>query len=541
MSKFDAQNTDPTGAVDLVAVREAALRAVKDEVDALHACGAGVTLGGMMSLLYWEGALRAASFNTRCSENSYNRTATDCDVDPEALYSYQFGLGAIHTSNFHPCKGGSYTQGMRQLFLDKAGAAGFPTSPSLVTPALAARFHQVCPNSTPTAVDYYLLGAHEVFGIPKNTAGNDLAAVGAFPLFTASVSVGLTFHELAGSCATLTHRSRRHHRLRRLRPELREHHAARSDPRAVHAVRGRALPLTLSRATTRARGAPPAAYSSHVGRAALALDGARGARSMRSDASNRRTRPLPRTETFVPREGTSRIRTQRRMPAQRLGIAGRLVGAAVAHAAATMTPTLQTLFRCSLAVLTATFSTGCATLMSSKTASYSIDSSPSGAEVRVGGQSMGRTPVTIQVDKSKPADVEVSIPGFGSQKCQPKTSIGAGYVAADLALCAFMFPIGCLSFIDAGGAWNGLDDTSCHVNLSPAMAFQQPGYPQQGFPQGYPQPGYPPQGFPQQAYPQAAYPQQGYPQPAAYPPPGGYPQAAAQPIAYPPPPPLPTM
>ncbi len=198
-----------------------------------------------------------------------------------------------------------------------------------------------------------------------------------------------------------------------------------------------------------------------------------------------------------------------------------------------MTPSLQTLFRCSLAVLTATFSTGCATLMSSKTAAYSIDSSPPGAEVRVAGQSVGRTPVTIQLDKSKPADVEVSIPGFGSQKCQPKTSIGVGYAIADLALCLVVLPgLGCVAFIDAMGAWNELENTSCRVNLSPAMAFQQP---------GYPQPGSPPQGFPQQAYPQAAYPQQGYPQPAAYPPPSGYSQAAAQPIAYPPPPPLPTM
>jgi hypothetical protein len=204
VSRFDAQNTDPSGAIDLVGIRESALAAVRAEVDALHACGAGVTLGGMMSLLSWEGALRAAAFNTLCSENSYNRTASDCDVDPEALYSYQFGLGAIHTSNFHPCKGGSYTQGMRQLFLAKAAAAGFPTSPSLVTPALAARFHQVCPNATPTAVDYYLLGAHDVFGIPKNTTGNDLGAVGSFPLFTASVSVALTFHELAVSCSSLT-------------------------------------------------------------------------------------------------------------------------------------------------------------------------------------------------------------------------------------------------------------------------------------------------------------------------------------------------
>ena len=52
-------------------------------------------------------------------------------------------------------------------------------------------------------MDYYLLGAHDVFGIPKNTSGNDLAAVGKFPLFTASVSVALTFHELAVSCSSI--------------------------------------------------------------------------------------------------------------------------------------------------------------------------------------------------------------------------------------------------------------------------------------------------------------------------------------------------
>jgi hypothetical protein len=204
VSEFDKRNMDATGTIDLAALREEALAAIQHEVATLQACGAGLTLGSMMSLLLYEGGFRVAAYNTRCLENSYNRTSSNCDAVAEALYSYQFGIGAIHTSNFHPCKGGSYTQGMRQRFLDQAAAAGFATDPSIVTPELAARFATVCPTRTPTAVDYYLLGAHDVFGIPRNGAGNDLEAATAFPLFTPRVSVALTFAELAGACATIT-------------------------------------------------------------------------------------------------------------------------------------------------------------------------------------------------------------------------------------------------------------------------------------------------------------------------------------------------
>jgi hypothetical protein len=203
ISEFDARNTDPSGTIDLPSLREESLAAIKAEVAELGTCGATVTLGGMMSLLLYEGAFRAAAFNTLCLENSYNRVASNCDAVAEALYSYQFGIGAIHTSNFHPCKGGAYTQGMRQLFLTRAQAAGFSIDPNLVTPALATRFHSVCPNAAPTAVDYYLLGAHEVFGIPKNASGNDIAAAGQFPLFTPRLSIALAFHELAVSCSSI--------------------------------------------------------------------------------------------------------------------------------------------------------------------------------------------------------------------------------------------------------------------------------------------------------------------------------------------------
>jgi len=201
VKKFDANNQDPT--LDLVQIREDSLATLRKAVADLQSCGAKVTLGGLLSLLYFEGLFRVAAFNTRCEENSYHKTASGCDTVAEALYSYQFGLGAMHTSNFHPCKGGSYTQKMRQSFLAEAAAAGFSTSSSLVTSQIAARFQQVCPGSTPSAVDYYLLGAHDSFGIPKDTAGNHLAAYGKFPLFTPAVSVGLAFAALKTSCASI--------------------------------------------------------------------------------------------------------------------------------------------------------------------------------------------------------------------------------------------------------------------------------------------------------------------------------------------------
>ncbi|MDB4963570.1 MAG: hypothetical protein JWP01_3569 [Myxococcales bacterium] len=202
--EFDKRNSDPTGTIDLFSLREESLAAIEHEVETLQACGAGLTLGNMMSLLLYEGGFRVAAFNTRCSENSYNRTTSNCDAVAEALYSYQFGIGGIHTSNFHPCKGGAYTQGMRQRFLASAMEAGFPVDASLVTPALATRFATVCPTKTPTAVDYYLLGAHDVFSIPRNTSGNHLAAHATFPLFAPKASVALTFGELAGACASIT-------------------------------------------------------------------------------------------------------------------------------------------------------------------------------------------------------------------------------------------------------------------------------------------------------------------------------------------------
>jgi hypothetical protein len=139
------------------------------------------------SLLLYEGALRLGWFNTVCEENSYNQTTSGCDADPEALYSYQFGLGAIHTSNFHPCKGGAWTQNMRKLLLEEL-ANPVTTDPSLVTADGENRFLLVCPaerrarrslrarRATPTA-------------FPTDDRAALLEQYGKFALFDAPASI----------------------------------------------------------------------------------------------------------------------------------------------------------------------------------------------------------------------------------------------------------------------------------------------------------------------------------------------------------------
>lgn len=168
----------------------------------------------------------------------------------------------------------------------------------------------------------------------------------------------------------------------------------------------------------------------------------------------------------------------------------------------------------SLAVALST--SGCATLTASKYATLQVASNPPGAEVRLYGSPAGRTPVALELDKSRIPSVEVAAQGYAPQTCRVRMSPAIGYVVADVILCVFLFPLGCISFIDAIGAWNELESPACTVDLGAGGVFGQP-------PAGYP---------PAQGYPPAG----SYPPSDAYPPPPPPADPGGQP-AYPPPPP----
>ncbi len=175
-----------------------------------------------------------------------------------------------------------------------------------------------------------------------------------------------------------------------------------------------------------------------------------------------------------------------------------------------------------LLLLPAALATGCATLTAPKAETMYVTSSPPGADIRINGAVVGRTPGSIGIDKQSPPRVEVGFPGQPGTSCPVLMSPGGGSVASDALLCLFLFPVGCISFIDAGGNWNVLQTPACSANLGGQPDQAYPGQ----YPSQYPQQQTPP---PQQAYP----PQdpQGYPPP----PPQGYPPPPPQ--GYPPPPP----
>ena len=204
VTNFDSRNDDLSGSIDVAKAREDALTAVKDAVEELRTCGDAVTLGGMMALLLYEGGFHIAFYNTICEQNSYvTWLDTDCDVVAEALYSYQYGIGGFHTSNLHACKGGAYTEGMRSRFLLEAADAGYRTDDGLLTPAILDRFETVCPGDSASAVDYYILAAHDDFGVPKDDSGNYPEGFGTYPFFDVAVSIGMTFGEIMASCAVI--------------------------------------------------------------------------------------------------------------------------------------------------------------------------------------------------------------------------------------------------------------------------------------------------------------------------------------------------
>ncbi len=202
VTHFEANNTAPPG-TSLFDPREESLAAIKAYVEKLQTCGAKVTLGNMMSLLLFEGAFRIGAYNTLCSENDYHNMPSGCSVYPESLYSYQFGLGAIHTSNFHPCNDPGWTSKMRGKLLTALTNAGFATGASVVTPSDQAAVSGFCPGKTATAVDHYILGAHDLYGVPKNTTGNHLAGYGKFPFFDPEISISMSLAAIEASCASI--------------------------------------------------------------------------------------------------------------------------------------------------------------------------------------------------------------------------------------------------------------------------------------------------------------------------------------------------
>lgn len=100
---------------------------------------------------------------------------------------------------------------------------------------------------------------------------------------------------------------------------------------------------------------------------------------------------------------------------------------------------------------------GCATILKSSTEMIYIQSDPAGARAVVNGLEVGVTPVTYPTNGTKDQVITLSKDGYAPQTMFITSSVGAGWVIADI-LCGF-WPV----VIDAAtGQWKSLDQKAVY-------------------------------------------------------------------------------
>jgi hypothetical protein len=108
----------------------------------------------------------------------------------------------------------------------------------------------------------------------------------------------------------------------------------------------------------------------------------------------------------------------------------------------------------------------CASIVSPSNERLQVYASSKRATVSVDGVERGTAPISLDIPKGRNTLVEVTAPGHDTKICSTRMSASVGYVVADTLLCVLLFPIGCISFIDAGGAWNALETPVCSIRFS---------------------------------------------------------------------------
>lgn len=200
--------------------RDEAYAAISRSVSALRAKSAKVTLGGMLALIRFESGFRIGFYNTKCSENDFRqrlKIAEMCWDEPLARYSYQIGIVPVHTSNFRPCHIGTVRARAEAEKLFDANQISINQNE---LDSVRLQFDDVCSSvaqsnrlqkpSRPQRIDYFILKAHERYGIPTDCASGRSTCVAkegqmdtSYPLFSPAVTTGLFFLEIADKASTI--------------------------------------------------------------------------------------------------------------------------------------------------------------------------------------------------------------------------------------------------------------------------------------------------------------------------------------------------
>jgi hypothetical protein len=106
---------------------------------------------------------------------------------------------------------------------------------------------------------------------------------------------------------------------------------------------------------------------------------------------------------------------------------------------------------------------GCASVLGSKQAAFSFNSSPQQAQVFVDGSPMGETPLKVKLSNTKAHTVTFKKDGYQDVSCQLEKGTGAGWVIFDVL--TGLVPV----IIDAAtGNWTQTKSHECTQTLTPA-------------------------------------------------------------------------
>lgn len=107
---------------------------------------------------------------------------------------------------------------------------------------------------------------------------------------------------------------------------------------------------------------------------------------------------------------------------------------------------------------------GCGLLFNEESREVLVESTPTGSEVKIRGERVGRTPVRVEVPTNEETAIVVEREGYGSQICYLDPSIEPVWLILDIW---FLVPL----VVDAAtGRWNDVPD-QCTVALG---RFEKP-------------------------------------------------------------------
>ncbi len=123
------------------------------------------------------------------------------------------------------------------------------------------------------------------------------------------------------------------------------------------------------------------------------------------------------------------------------------------------------------AVAAVTFAVlGCAAIFNDTKETVQIATTPPGAQIAVNGAPVGQAPLAVQLDVERDHIIQASMPGCMPAQVAVDSSLGAGWLIADLFLSGLVGIV-----VDAATkSWNELSTNSVLINLQCGGAQPQP-------------------------------------------------------------------